>query len=93
MAHGLLDTKKVKPRREDQEGQEGPQEVPPLLSAEGPKAALSYLLHFWDLRCAGQRPRALHGQHVLQQCLTPCGWTDGQQRVRASAWHGSFAFD
>ena len=39
----------------------------------------SYLLRtVWDLLGAGQRPYTLHGQHVLQQLLTPCTQTDRQ---------------
>lgn len=47
----------------------------PARSCRGPRP--SYLLHtVWDLGRAGQSPRALHGQHILQQLLTPCGQTD-----------------
>lgn len=49
----------------------------PFSSRSGRGPPPSYLLHtVWDLWRAGQRPRALHGQHIFQQLLTPCRQTD-----------------
>lgn len=64
---GLPDTKTVEQKQERARQGLGP--PPP------------YLVHaVGDLRRAGRRPRALHGQHILQQLLTACGRTDRQCR-------------
>lgn len=64
--------------RKIRKGKAGPPGVlHPFSSRSGRGPPPSYLLQtVWDLWRAGQRPCALHGQHILQQLFTPCGQTD-----------------